>query len=72
MATKKKTSFIVSNSKNPTVTIKPGQKLHVTTVKLVDTSLKPIKKIGSRLCGGTSTCLALINIGDDVINPGRE
>ena len=72
MAKAKKTSFIVSNSKNPAVTLKPGQKFEVTTVQLVDHSLKPIKKGAARLCGGTSTCVALVNIGDNVSNPGAK
>ncbi|HEX7903844.1 MAG TPA: hypothetical protein VF487_08195 [Chitinophagaceae bacterium] len=69
MAKSGKTSFVVSNDKNPSVKLKPGQKFKVTAVKLVDSRLNAIKKIGSRLCGGTSTCLALVDIGDDVINP---
>ena len=69
MASSKKTKFIVSDKKNPEVALKPGMKLHVTTVQLVGRDLRPLKKIGSRLCGGTSTCVALLDIGDDVINP---
>ena len=72
MAKTQKTSFIVSDSKNPSVTLKPGQKFHVTTVQLVEPTLRPSKKVAARLCGGTSTCLALVNIGDELTNPGRK
>ncbi len=72
MAKSNKTSFIVSNSKNPSVTLKPGQKFQVASVQLVDPSLKPVKKVAARLCGGTSTCLALIDISDKVSNPGEK
>jgi hypothetical protein len=33
---------------------------HKTQVELVDEHLKPAKLIGARLCGGTSTCLAIV------------
>jgi len=69
MAKSNKTYYIVSDSKNPSVTLKPGQKFQVSSVQLVDSSLKPIKKGTARLCGGTSTCVALIDISDKVTNP---
>ena len=63
---KKPTSLklIVSDDKNPAVKLKPGMKLHVTTVQLLDPSLKPSRKIAARLCSGGGTCVALIDIGD--------
>lgn len=33
---------------------------HKLDVNLVDEHLKPAKPIGARLCGGTSTCLAVV------------
>jgi hypothetical protein len=33
---------------------------HKLEVKLVDEHLKPAKPIGARLCGGTNTCLAVV------------
>lgn len=61
MAEKKsKHTFVVSDEKNPKITVKPGMKLEVVTVSLVDSTLKKPKKIAARLCGGTSTCLALV------------
>jgi hypothetical protein len=37
-------------------------KLHVTAVQLVEPTLKASKKIAARLCGGSGTCLALIEV----------
>jgi hypothetical protein len=59
---KSKHTFIVSNEKNPKVALKPGMKLQVATVALVGPDLKKPSKIAARLCGGTSTCLALVEI----------
>ena len=55
-----KVTFIVSDEKNPKVVLKPGMKLNVVSVKLADSDLKKPTAQGARLCGGTSTCLALI------------
>lgn len=55
--------LIVSDDKQPKVTLKPGMKLEVVTVALAGADLKKPKKIAARLCGGTSTCVALIEIG---------
>jgi len=54
--------LIISNDKQPRVSVKPGQKLEVVSVSLADVNLKKPKRIGARLCGGTSTCLALMDI----------
>jgi hypothetical protein len=54
--------LIISNDKQPKVSVKAGQKLEVVSVALADVNLKKPKKIGARLCGGTSTCLALVEI----------
>jgi hypothetical protein len=62
MSNQKKLKFIVSDEKNPKVTLKPGQRLEVVSVALADATLKKPKKIGARLCGGTDTCLALVDI----------
>jgi hypothetical protein len=53
--TPEKIKLIVSESE-PTAHVHP-HKLHV---ELVDEQLKPTKTIAARLCGGTSTCLALV------------
>lgn len=57
----KKHTFIVSNEKNPSVAVKPGMKLDVVAVTLRDPAMKSPKKLAARLCGGTNTCLALID-----------
>jgi hypothetical protein len=59
--------FIVSNEKSPKVAVKPGQKLEVVSVSLLDANLKKPKRVGARLCGGTSTCLALVDV-----EPGKK
>lgn len=55
MSDTKKIKLIVSETKTP---VAGAQELHVS---LVDEHLKPAKAIGARLCGGTSTCLAMID-----------
>ncbi len=64
-----KLKLIVSDEKNPVVPLKPGMKLNVTTVQLLDPSLKPSKKIAACLCGGGGTCLALLDISDPLSDP---
>jgi hypothetical protein len=66
---KQKMTLIASPEKNPAVALKPGQRLQVTTVTIQGADLENIKKAGARLCGGSGTCLALVDIGADVINP---
>jgi hypothetical protein len=61
--------FIVSDDKSPSVSLKPGMRLNVVSTVLVAPDLKRIRNIGARLCGGSGTCMALIDIGSDVINP---
>ncbi len=56
-----KISLVVDDSKKPEVALQPGQRLDVVAIDLVSVFKKP-KKIGGRLCGGTSTCLALIDV----------
>jgi hypothetical protein len=61
--------LIVSEDLEPTVTLKPGMRFEVVSVSVVDPRLALSKAIGSRLCGGSGTYLAIIDIGQDVINP---
>jgi hypothetical protein len=58
-----KLTLIVSDQKNPQVVLKPGTKLEVASIKLADPSLKALRPVAARLCGGTSTCLALVETG---------
>jgi hypothetical protein len=68
----RKLTLIVSDEKQPSVALKPGMKLDVVSVKLADPKLKPPGAAGARLCGGSGTCLALVELGDDVINPPKK
>ena len=61
-STGRKITFIVSDEKNPKVALKPGTKLEVVSVKLADTSLKQAAPVGARLCGGSNTCITLVEI----------
>lgn len=74
MATSKKASgpslrFIVSDEKSPKIALKPGLRLDVVSTTLVGPDLKRLRNIGARLCGGSGTCMALVDLGTDVINP---
>jgi len=55
-------TLVVSDDKNPQVAVKPGTKLEVVSVALVGPNLKKPAKLAARLCGGTTTCLALVEI----------
>jgi hypothetical protein len=68
---KKKTTvqFIVSKDKAPRVPLKPGMRLDVVSTVLLGPDLKRAKALGARLCGGSGTCMALVDLGSDVINP---
>lgn len=57
-----KMRLIVSDDANPAVVLKAGQKLQVTAVSVVTPELKKSGPIAARLCGGTSTCLAIVEI----------
>ena len=54
-----KLTLIVSDDKNPKVGLKPGMKLEIVSVRLAEPTLKSTK-VAARLCGGTSTCVALV------------
>jgi hypothetical protein len=64
--------FIVSKEKSPSVALKPGMRLNVVSTVLVGPDLKRLKNIGARLCGGSGTCMALVDLGADVINPAPK
>lgn len=57
-----KLSFVVSEEQKPTIELKPGMRLDVISVTLVEPSLKKAKAGAARLCGGGGTCLAIIDI----------
>jgi hypothetical protein len=61
---KRKLNFIVSEEQKPSVALKAGMRLDVVSVSLVEPTLKPSRARAARLCGGTNTCLALMEVGD--------
>ena len=65
MAEKGRINLVVSAEKEPDVSVAPGQELQVVAVMLQGPDVAKIKKVGARLCGGTTTCLALIDIDDN-------
>jgi hypothetical protein len=58
----KEVRLIVSDEKKPAVKVREGMRLEVVSVKLLDPTLKKSKATAARLCGGTTTCLALIDL----------
>lgn len=61
-ASSQKFLFVVSDDKSPTVVLKPGMKVEVHSVQLVEPSLKASKTVKATLCGGSKTCVAIVNI----------
>ena len=53
--------LIVSDEERPMIRLQPGLHVRVEEFGLLDENLE-IPKIGARLCGGSGTCLALIDI----------
>jgi hypothetical protein len=60
--TSRNLNLIVSDTKNPVGTAKPGTKLEVVGVTLAGPKGAAKRRIAARLCGGTSTCLALVDV----------
>jgi hypothetical protein len=58
----KESHLIVSDQTEPAIKMKPGKRFEVHSVVVVDEQLKASSKVAARLCGGTSTCLALVEI----------
>lgn len=57
-----KAHLIVSDDAQPTIKVKPGMRFEVRATTVVDTKLKSSRKVAARLCGGTTTCLALVEV----------
>jgi hypothetical protein len=57
-----KAHLIVSDDAEPAVKLKPGMRFEVHATTVVDAELKASGKVAARLCGGTNTCLALVEI----------
>jgi hypothetical protein len=58
----KRVALIASSATNPAVKVKAGMKLRVSSVSVVDPAGRRLRPVGSRLCGGTTTCLALVDL----------
>jgi hypothetical protein len=54
--------LIESNDAAPALMLKPGMRFAVHATRIVDAKMRPGKKIAARLCGGTTTCLALVEV----------
>lgn len=63
-SSKPKAYLIASDDAQPAVSMTSGKRFDVRTVQVVDPSLKPSGKMAARLCGSTSTCVALIEVED--------
>lgn len=55
-------NLVLSEDKVPRIELKPGMRFEVASVAVVDEKLTRKTGVGARLCGGTSTCLALIDL----------
>jgi hypothetical protein len=66
---KRELQLVQSRSRTPKVRLEPGMRLEVVGISIVDEKLAQVAAEGSRLCGGSGTCLAIVHIGDDLINP---
>jgi hypothetical protein len=55
--------IIVTDEKKPELERPRGGKRYKTvSVQVTDPTLKPAKAVGARLCGGTDSCVALIEV----------
>ena len=61
---KSKAYLIVTDDAEPAVSVKAGKRFAVRTAQLVDPKLNPAGKVAARLCGSTSTCVALIEVDE--------
>jgi hypothetical protein len=61
---KKNLKLIAAEDSNPKVELKPGMRLDVVSVTLLDPTLKKSRARAARLCGGTDTCLALVELSE--------
>ena len=56
----RKLRLVLANEKSPAVKLEAGQKLEVIAVDMVSTVGRVKRRGAARLCGGTSTCLAVV------------
>ncbi|MDQ1829791.1 hypothetical protein [Massilia scottii] len=54
--------LIVSDDASPSIPMEPGKTWRVTTVSVVAPNMERSNAIAARLCGGSNTCVALIEV----------
>ena len=64
--------LIASDDDAPSIRIRPGTRFEAVAVPIVTPKIVEPVEIGARLCGGSSTCLALIDIGTESRPPFTE
>jgi hypothetical protein len=69
MAKKQTITLIADKEKNPKVELKAGQQLKVVSVKIAGPQTEKMKRVGATLCGGTSTCLAVVDLESEASTP---
>ena len=52
--------LIESDEQNPRIVAEPGTRIEVVGIELISGETQKPRKMAARLCGGTSTCLALV------------
>jgi hypothetical protein len=57
--------LIVSDDEKPEIRGKQEGGHEVVSVSLVEPNLEKSSRIGARLCGGTSTCVAIVDVGEE-------
>lgn len=57
-----KIKLIVSDEPNPSLPKDSNNKMQVQSVSVVTPDMKESGAIAARLCGGTGTCLALVEL----------
>lgn len=62
--------LIVSDDKKPSIQLKKGMRLEVREVLFNTPDLKKISQ-AARLCGRGGACLAIVDLGSEVINPAK-
>lgn len=57
--------LIATDEEKPDITGKHEGKYDVISVSVVEPNLQPSARVGARLCGGTSTCVAIVAVGEE-------
>ena len=57
--------LIASDDEKPDITGKSKDGYDVISVSVVEPNLQPSARVGARLCGGTSTCVAIVEVGEE-------